>query len=486
MKVHIVLDRVPRGQKIQTSTTAPPGGWLPRPAPPPEPPMRWTVVWEVILCGAPAAFLIYLAQLRWAAVIFCSLLGLLVFYHSVRHEIIQMSALVVGCIPMLMLLRPVFYQNSISVILAFALLMWSIWHPAEFLRLFRDPLIAVFCLVAFCYWWYSFLVTGIYSTNLRIFELALGGSVVGLLGMFRVYLAGAIWGLGASTALVAAAIWQYGIDRLGSAMVANHRLGNPEQTGLGCTLILILCVVDQGRWLRVGRGVILRIAAAAAAAALLILSTSRTSWVVALVGLASLMFARGQRRHLVLAVALFMLVVAGVLASSRGETVRKYFDKVVSEKRTLSQKTSGRYDMYVAFPELFWQSPVWGHGPGAAETLYRDTSHKEMAMHSLVLHLGIELGVFGLAFVLFSYSAVIRRAWRFRKLTGEIAPLACAMCCCVDALAHNSFNPLTATFLGLALSTWSFRRIYRVVPAAPWLGSNGSPRVCTLEYTRER
>jgi hypothetical protein len=89
-----------------------------------------------------------------------------------------------------------------------------------------------------------------------------------------------------------------------------------------------------------------------------------------------------------------------------------------------------------------------------------------MALHSLVLHMGTELGLIGLVLLTTGYSAVLRRAWVHRKLTGEVVPLAGALSMCVDALAHNSFNPLIGIYLGLALTDLSCWRVLKPLPTA--------------------
>jgi len=421
---------------------------------------RWSILWQTMLCTAPASLFIFTGQLFFAVLVFYGGLALLTGYCLLRHRIIHLTALLIGCIPMLMLLRPVFYHNSISVIFAGILLLWAIFRPSDIKHLIRDPLVSGLCLFAFAYWWYSVLATEFYATNLRIFELALGTAVIFLLSRFRSYLTPALLAIGSTTAFIVAGIWRYGSDRLGLVEVGSQKLGHPQQVGMACSLILILCLADRGRWLNL-RNAAMRYTVAAAAAAVLLLTTSRTSWLLALAGLAALALARGQRRYIAVSALLLAAVASGMLATDRGEVIRKYVDKVVSSKRTLTQRTSGRYDMYLAFPELFWQSPVLGLGPGASENVYRSKDGTPLVMHSLFLHAGVELGILGLCLLLVMYAAFVRRAWIHRRLTGEVVPLAFAFACCVDALAHNSFNPLTGTFLGLALTDLSRVRIRR-------------------------
>jgi O-antigen ligase len=457
MQVRINLNPKLNGQTIRPSLPFRSPGQTRRSASPK------TVVWQIILCCVPATLFLYDKQLFLAVLSFHSLLAILGLYYALRQQTLHVTALVLGCVPMLMLLRPIFYQNSISVVLVGLLVLWSIFHPAEIRRLGKDRVVFSMCAFAFAYWWLSVLVTGYYATNLRVFELTFGAAVVRLLGRSREFLSASLWGVGASTLLIVIGISPYGKDRLGMAEYGHQLLGHPQQVGMVCSLILILCLADQGRWLGLARHTIWRYVAAALATTILVLTTSRTSWLLAVTGLGALLLARGQRRYIVGSALILMVALAIVFATNRGQTITRYVEKVISPKRSLSQRTSGRYDMYAAFPGLFWQSPIWGLGPGAAENAYKTADQTPLVMHSIFLHMGLELGTIGLVSLLVMYLAFVRRAWVYQRVTGDVVPLAFALACWVDALAHNSFNPLTGIYLGLALTNLSGARVYRVV-----------------------
>jgi O-antigen ligase len=459
MLVRINLKAKPPGRTIEASTPF-------RSAEQPTHRTASSVVWQVIFCCAPATLFLYDKQLSLAVLSFHGLLAVLGLFYALRQKTMHVTALLIGCIPMLMLLRPIFYQNSISALFAAVLILWCISHPREIRRLIQDRLVFSICIFALAYWWFSVLVTGYYATNLRIFELTFGAALIRLLARYRTFLAAALWGVGASTLLIVIGISKYGKDRLGMAEYGHQLLGHPQQVGMVCSLILVLCLADQGRWLGLSRYTIWRYIAGALAATLLVLTTSRTSWLLTIAALGTLAIARGQRRYLVGSVLLLTIALAVVFATNRGQTITKYVEKVVSSKRSLSERTSGRYDMYAAFPHLFWQSPVWGLGPGAAENAYKTANRTPLVMHSIFLHMGVELGTIGLCGLLVVYLAFARRAWLYFTSAGELAPLAFAFACWVDALAHNSFNPLTGIYLGLALTNLPPLRVYRVVSNA--------------------
>jgi O-antigen ligase len=418
----------------------------------PASPAHIGLVVQIALITAPAAALLYLERLALAAVVFYGLFVLLSSYAVALCRPLELTTLVVGCIPMLMLMRPLFYHNSVSILFALVLCVWALFSPADIVAMLRDITCKVLLMAAFAYWWLSVIYTGYYATNLRVFELVLGACCVFLLTRSRSYLSAAVWGIGISTAMIALALSKYGAERLGMAEVGTLSLGHPQQVGMGMSLMLLLSLADDARWLSLSRSRGWRYVVAGGAAGVLLLTTSRTSWLLAGTGMIVMAFTRRQRRHLVPAVILITLAAVVVLSTSRGDLVVKYFDKAASADRTWAQRTTGRSDQYAAFPSLFWQSPLVGFGPGASGSVYRREDGEYLMMHSLYLHIGIELGIIGLLVLLSIYLAVLYRAARHLRLTSEVVPLIGALAFCVDGMAHNSFNPLMGVFLGLAVA----------------------------------
>jgi O-antigen ligase len=181
-----------------------------------------------------------------------------------------------------------------------------------------------------------------------------------------------------------------------------------------------------------------------------------------LIGVLTLLFVKSQRRTAIPAVILIGVATIGVLASGRGSIIQKYANKVLAEDRTLSQRTSGRSDMYVAFTRSIGQSPVWGFGPGSGSSMYT-SGGETFVLHSLFLQIGMETGMIGLTALAAFYIGLFYRSWRHLKFTHEVVPLIGTLCCLADSLSHNSFNPMTGIFAGLAAADLSrFWRVQRV------------------------
>jgi O-antigen ligase len=116
----------------------------------------------------------------------------------------------------------------------------------------------------------------------------------------------------------------------------------------------------------------------------------------------------------------------------------------------MQQRTTGRFDQWVAFPEILADSPIWGHGAGSARSFTRHRGHA-LTMHSVYLHLGVETGLLGLSMYLILVTCVFVRTLRMRRMTGDTAPLVLMICFLIDGMAHNNFSPLLAVCLGVGI-----------------------------------
>jgi O-antigen ligase len=413
---------------------------------------RSGLILQIAALGLISSVLVNLERLSLAVVAFYGPLALLLVYYALTRKAVEWATVVVGSIPMLMLLRPVFYQNSVAVILAATLGLWWLYEPGGLRSLFKDTLAMSLIVGSGVYWWCSVLYTGDYSVNLRVSDLVLTGCCVSLLTRYRSYLAAAFWGMSITTVFIVLALWKYGAERLGTAEIGLNSLGHPEQVGMAMALTILVSLVDRGRWLLLQKANASRYVVAGAALSILLLTTSRTSWSLACLGVLMMSFSRKQRKTLVWGVLIMALAGMIVIMSSRGDDVAKYFNKVFSSDRTWSQRTTGRIDQYAAFPLLFWQSPIVGHGPGSSGTIYQRYDRENLVMHSLYLHMGVELGILGLTALLLMYGFLIRRAVLYRRLTAELLPLVCAVAMCVDGAAQNSFNCMMGVFLGLTMA----------------------------------
>jgi O-antigen ligase len=373
-----------------------------------------------------------------------------------------MLALTVGLLPTLMLLRVFFVFSLLTAVLAGTILFCAAVLPREFARLRNNRLLFVFLIAATVYWWISFLVTRQYSSNLRVLELAFSATAVFLLAGHRAALRIAFLGLSISLFAEALGLSPYG-ERLGITEVGDTSIGNPIQFGLAATLILFLGTADNGRWLHAGPAWFVRSGLSLGALVCLIQSTSRGSWLVALGGFTLLvLFVKEQRKPVLAAALVGAGVIAGLVASGRADAAVKYFKKATAEERTLSQKTTGRFDQWAAIPRVMDDAPFFGHGPGTGREVVERYVGVSLMWHSLYLQIAAESGLFGLALLACFLFALLRQAILYWRRTNEFVPLLALFSFCLIGVSVSGGDALSGAYLGLALAgTETLPAIYR-------------------------
>lgn len=427
--------------------------------------LRLPLLAQLAVCVAPALLAVARGNPALGAQWLFGSLAVMLAWHTLVRNPVAYIALVSGAIPAAMMLRDFFYFNSVAIIQLFGVLLWFVFRNAQFSKVRHNRTVLLFLCAALLYWWVSWLRTGIYSTNFRVLELALSATGIYLLGSYRSYLATALTGIAFSMVAVGLGLLPYG-DRLGMADFGETSLGNPITLGLSAALVLLLAIAWRGQWLLAERHPLFRTVLLAAAGACLLLSTSRGSWLVAFAGFAAIV-AVSRNRRIATLVWLVPLAVAGlaVMSSSRGDSIGKYFRRAVSPDRSFSQRTTGRYDQWVAMPKIVARSPAWGHGPGSgAETNFRFTgSHK--SWHSLYLQVLVETGAIGFfALVLLFGSLLARGLWHVR-VTGDPVPLTGTLCFMTIAVSVSGMDAISGVFLGLGFlgrefaGTWVLREV---------------------------
>lgn len=410
---------------------------------------RWRILAQLLVCVAPAMAVVARGNpalgARW---LFLSMLALLA-WHALMRNPVSYLALFTGAVPAAMMLRDYFYFNSVTAILIGGVLLWLAVRGGAQGGIRGNRTLLFFLAAAFLYWWISWLRTGSYSTNFRVLELAMSATGVYLLGGYRSYLATALVGIGMSTAAVGLALAPYG-DRLGMADFGESSMGNPVTLGLPAALVLLLAIAQGGRWLLASNRPMLRAALLMAAGACLLLSTSRGSWVVALAGFLAV-FAAARGRRLAMLAWLLPLAAAGlvVMSTSRGEAIGQYFLRAFAPGRTLSQRTTGRYDQWVAMPRIVADSPVWGHGPGSGVRTNARFTGSMKAWHSLYLQLLVETGAIGFVLLLLLFGGLLAGGMRHLRLTGDPVPLAGTLCFMTIAISVSGMDAISGVFLGL-------------------------------------
>jgi O-antigen ligase len=306
------------------------------------------------------------------------------------------------------------------------------------------------------YWLLSFALTGDYARNLRTIEWALTASIVFMLGQRRSYLATALVGVGLSGIMIGITLLPFG-DRLGmSGKVEGLQwgLGNPIVLGIPLALFILFCIAERGKWLGLENNQFWRVLFLVVAGCLLLLTTSRGSWFILLVGMIAIgTFDRLARIQMFYALGIFalLLMILPLLNISRYANVQHYLAQTFSPDTSIEKRTTGRVDQWRALPAILSDSPVWGVGPGGGRAASLTYAHKNIIFHSLYLQVAAETGILGIPLLILLLGTTLTRAWiHFRKF-GEIVPLLGIMSFIVMGLSVEGLDILGGTLLGVGL-----------------------------------
>ena len=427
---------------------------------------------EVVVCVAPGLMVVRLGNLMAGIRIFFVLLLSLLLWHLLTANFVRYFSLIASTIPVLMPFRGRFLFNIFILITLAGFVGWAIISPQVLTRVKRNRSLLWLIAFSIVYWWLSFLWTGTYSANLRTLDLAMTAAIVYLLSKQPGVLKVVLTGLAISVLFLAIALAPYS-DRLGMAVVDDISIGNPIHMGLGAGLIFILVSADKGRWLYTGRGNLGRVVLWLSSLICLLLSTSRGGWLMVGVVLIVLCISVPRERKKILgSLIMIALVICALMLSGHGYSVMKYYDKVASTDRTLSQKTTLRSDQWITVGRILNDSPILGAGLGQGYNANVEYGSQHFVFHSLYLQIAAETGVAGLVIVFLFLGRVLVDARKHLRTMGEVVPLLGIVAFLIVGLSVTGFDPLSGVYLGLALlggPTTHFRavRATRVVTPQP-------------------
>lgn len=429
-------------------------------------PRRLILAQVLVTCG-PSIALLGMGRGTAAALWYLGTLLPIVIYSAAGKDAWPAGAITIATIPLLMVIRDYFSYSSAFAVLALGVAVYGFATPQRLLDLFRNRVVFGLLAALSLYWMLSAAITVDVFANIRAVELALAVTSVYLLGQSRKWLAASLNGLILCTLLVSIGLLPFG-DRLGAARIGDISLGNPVRTGFLCALALLLAFADRGRWLQLekARRSILVIVAASSCA--LALSTSRGGWAVAAAALCAVaVLDRRSRVHLLGSGAVVAIALIVVLQSSRGATVVRYFEKMASSDRTILQRTSGRSDQWLAFPQVVWASPLWGHGLGAGRRISYEYTGVGRPWHSLYLHVGTETGLIGMSILGMLLYRIAVRCRSHRRATGETLPAAALVGFATVGITVIGFDAISGIYVGLALLAGDLRSVYVMTPLLP-------------------
>jgi len=404
---------------------------------------------EFATCALPLPFAFFFGKFAAGGLSFIGLLLAWLVYHAFRKEPFHFTCLIASAIPLMVFVRGAFIPfNSLVVLLSWGLLAAALAR-AQFSGFWRRKTLLYTVVGSVAFWWVSFLRSGNYESNLRALEWSFSAAVVFMLSERRSYLYTAMLGWGISVVTAGLMLLPYG-DRLGMADIDGVTLGNPILLGLPAALVLLLSIADQGRWLLLDGYPSLRVLLGCIWGLFLVFSTSRGSWIVALVGLLILFIFERRTRMPMAAFGLLlgsaMLVFAG---SSHMQSARHYLLKTISPDVALGSKTTGRSEQWQAFPAVLGDSPVWGFGPGSGRAVAYAYSGANLQWHSVYLQVGAEMGILGLTILFLLLGTLIRDGIKHFADYDEIVPLLGTIAFMMYGLSVSGFDSLGGILLGL-------------------------------------
>lgn len=424
---------------------------------------------QVAWCTIPALVLVRMGSLKAGSIWCFAFLLVFLSMYALKRNIPAFVAISVAALPALSYTREFFFYNSVLALLGLGLGLWFVRSPRECSKLWDNQLLRWFFITGTVYWLVSVLLTRQYHSNLRVMEMLCSAGSIYLLAKHPKYLASALAGLGISIFSVAIGMLGQG-DRMGMAEIDGEHVGNPISFGLPVALFLVLAIADNAKWLFLQHSKIIRNVLVAMCGVFLLLSTSRGSLLVAFVGIAVAVFYQSQqRRKIFVAFILMGCVLLGVLQTKSGEKAFVWFEKLTESDRSLTSKTSGRYEMWLLFPRVLEDSPIWGVGPGLGKEAYayyslinKDVAFKkgeEMVWHSLYMNVGVETGIIGLAILAVFLWKLVFRGVRYRQVTGNVVPLIGILCFMTIGISVPALDGISGLFLGLAfLGTMPLQR----------------------------
>ena len=405
----------------------------------------------------PSAALLAVGRAGLACWWFYAALAVIVTYDTVQHRHLQCMAVILAVTPMLLLLRDRLLYSGPEILFVAAMVQ----APMEDLKRLRANRLAIgLVLAAVIYWLASFAYTGEYASNYRSLELVLSASVLYLLAQHRSYLRPALLGFALSSIAVGFGLLPNGpamingiaVLRLGLARIEGRGIGNPISFGLTVTIVFLLTISSSGRWLGLAGRKTALLALQLIAAVWLLLSTSRGSWAVALVGAIIIYWAEPRQRRLLFGGAVLLLLMGAFFTLfTHDTTLTSYLEKTFSGDVSLDKLTTGRAKQWASFPAAWADAPLFGHGPGTSLEEGKIYFDKNLIYHSLFLQIGVETGSFGLILLFVFLYLLLRKAYRYYCVTGDPIALIGWAGYVMAGLSVPALDAASGAFLGLAL-----------------------------------
>jgi O-antigen ligase len=182
----------------------------------------------------------------------------------------------------------------------------------------------------------------------------------------------------------------------------------------------------------------------------LILSGSRGSWTIAVIGMCLiLVFGKQNKRPLLLAVGLAAFATLALLSTERGAQVLYQYNRSLDGDRSLANRTSGRSIQWEALPRVFEQSPVWGWGPGSGRDVVEKYTGHDLEWHSLYLQVIGDTGLLGFFILIAFIGMFFYRTTQHLRRYGEIGPIIGLISFLALGLSVQAIDAFSGVLIGM-------------------------------------
>jgi len=426
------------------------------------PRIRKVILIQEVMCVIPTILLLFNGIVLVSAFWFFSTFFIFQVINLYKKEFWGFSALLIGVIPIIMVLRQFLFHNIVLVLCVIAALLPLLKISNGRIRLLHEKkfnLLFISCLI---YWILSFINSGYYSTNLGVLELFFASYCLYNLSNKRLWFITTLWCYSISTLAIAIAFLPYG-DRLGAVYIGDYFLGNPASIGLPLTLVFFLSIIDQGKWLDISMNKPLKNILLLSSFTLIVLSTSRISWLVTIVGI-SLFFITGSPKvklKLIIIIIFLSSLFFLLLQTQQGQFISNWFNKIIlaeSYNEFLFKVTTGRSSQWELFPDMIYDSPLIGYGPGNSRTIFHNyavndlrimTHQINLQIHGFFLQISIEMGLIGLFIIIVFLLHIVKQSYLFWKKTNNFISLVAILSFITIGLSISGFNAIVGVYLGL-------------------------------------
>ena len=434
-----------------------------------------SVLLPMIICDIPASFFIYRGNMQIAGRLFWILFFLFSFLFIslqliLRKPNLGFITLIISTSPIMNYLRSFGAPYNIVTVVFFAgLVNFYLINNRDFKKLFLKNKLLIFIFIfELIYYALAFFTTHSYSIHLRAFEVIFAAQLIFILlcthsHLLKVSLLGILLSSLALAIGFIPSLSSFG--RLGIGIIDEMQIGNPITLGLPLAFGFLALIIDKGTWVNLNNHSFIRYLLLIPTTIFLALSSSRVSWLIAALGLLiALLSGRKQRVNIIIGIIFVIGIGFLFLQTPQGNSVTQYFNRTFNSDLPMYKRTSGRSDQWIvgwyAFKNSF-SSIVGGYGAGLGPDVYAQYSQKvegilsfvgnDMAWHSLILQIGIELGLLGLIpYIIWLLSIVIKSIMSLKKSLFFL-PFACLCGYIATILTVSGYASMPGLFLGIVI-----------------------------------